>query len=380
MGKSHLFIAGHGIMSNGRFDSGAIGYIKKGEHKYMVENLFPAIKRHLPKGHNIVFFTSHNVVSHGDLVSLVKKYNADQVTEFHYDAASASARGGHVIIHSDYSPDKTDLALRDAIDSMVGVRYSHKGHKGISGRSNLGNANRARNAGITYRLLELGFGTNKTDAKILVDSVDEYAKAIIKAVTGQVVVEAPKSEVKSASTDKEQSKPAPKKKSVDQLANEVIAGKHGSGDARKKALGNQFDAVQKRVNEILGAKSKPKSKSIDTLVKETLAGKHGNGDTRKKSLGKNYKAVMDVINGKKTTSKPKTKPKSTSSIKSVGKIKVDKVNNFTYIYASTSDKSKQLGKANKNSIYDISGSVSGWYEIIHNGKRAYVKSKYCSRV
>ncbi|WP_052401170.1 N-acetylmuramoyl-L-alanine amidase [Oceanobacillus jeddahense] len=179
---THLFIAGHGTLANGKFDPGATGIISKGEHRYMKEDLFPAIKRHLPKGHDIVFFDSYSVVSRGNLAALVKQYGADQVTEFHYDAATASARGGHVIIHSAYSPDKTDLALRDAIKSMVGVRYSHKGYSGISGRSNLGNVNRARNNNITYRLIELGFGTNKTDADIMVNQVDEYAKAIIKAV------------------------------------------------------------------------------------------------------------------------------------------------------------------------------------------------------
>ena len=56
--------------------------------------------------------------------------------------------------------------------------------------------------------------------------------------------------------------------------------------------------------------SKPAGKSIDTLVKETLAGKHGNGDARKKSLGSNYNAVMAVINGgSKTAAKPVTKNK-----------------------------------------------------------------------
>lgn len=110
----------------------------------------------------------------------------------------------------------------------------------------------------------------------------------------------------------EASKPAPTPnkpspaKSIETLANETIAGKHGSGDDRKKALGSQYDAVQKRVNEMLN--SKPAGKSIDTLVKETLAGKHGNGDARKKSLGTNYNAVMKVINGKSTpTAKPAAK-------------------------------------------------------------------------
>lgn len=52
------------------------------------------------------------------------------------------------------------------------------------------------------------------------------------------------------------------------------------------------------------------TKSIDTLVAETKAGIHGNGDARKKSLGSNYDAVMKVINGgSKTAAKPTTNKK-----------------------------------------------------------------------
>ena len=41
-------------------------------------------------------------------------------------------------------------------------------------------------------------------------------------------------------------------KSTDELAREVIAGKYGNGEDRKKALGSRYDEVQARVNEILG--------------------------------------------------------------------------------------------------------------------------------
>ena len=44
------------------------------------------------------------------------------------------------------------------------------------------------------------------------------------------------------------------KKSVTEIAKEVIAGKWGNGDARKKALtkaGYDYEAVQKKVNELL---------------------------------------------------------------------------------------------------------------------------------
>ena len=44
----------------------------------------------------------------------------------------------------------------------------------------------------------------------------------------------------------------PVEKSTDELAQEVIAGKYGNGDARKQALGNRYDEVQARVNELLG--------------------------------------------------------------------------------------------------------------------------------
>lgn len=183
MGK-HLFIAGHGRRRNGIFDPGATGIISKGEHRYIKEDLFPTMKKFLPKDHDVIFFDRYNVYDHENLLSLAKQYNADQVTEVHYDAAGASASGGHVIIHSDYKPDKTDLALRDAIQEMVGIRYNHRGYAGISGRSNLANVNHAAKGNLTYRLIELGFGTNVKDAKIMTEDIEAYAKALVEAVTG----------------------------------------------------------------------------------------------------------------------------------------------------------------------------------------------------
>ncbi len=305
--KKHLFIAGHGLMRNGRIDPGATGIITKGEHRYMVEDLFPAINRHLPKGHNIEFFTAHKVVDYGDLATLAKKYNADQVTEFHYDAASAAARGGHVIIHSDFIPDKTDLALRDAIKSMVGVRYSHKGYEGISGRTNLGNVNRAKTAGITYRLLELGFGTNKTDADIMINQVDDYAKAIIKAVTGKQPSSPKVSKPTPTKTGSTQIT-KPSNKSITAMADEVIAGEHGSGhDNRRDSLGiskSEYEKVRAEVNRKTGTTSKPAqhkyTKTINQMAKEVLAGKHGTGhESRRASLKVNqstYNKVRAEVN------------------------------------------------------------------------------------
>ena len=90
----------------------------------------------------------------------------------------------------------------------------------------------------------------------------------------------------------------PAKKTIDEIAKEVIAGKWGSGETRKqklKAAGYDYDAVQKRVNELLA----PKKKSIDVIAQEVIDGKWGSGDTRKKKLtdaGYDYNAVQKKVN------------------------------------------------------------------------------------
>lgn len=51
-------------------------------------------------------------------------------------------------------------------------------------------------------------------------------------------------------------------KSVEELAKEVIAGKYGNGEERKQKLGNLYNEVQQRVNEILGASTNVSQETI----------------------------------------------------------------------------------------------------------------------
>lgn len=98
-------------------------------------------------------------------------------------------------------------------------------------------------------------------------------------------------------------KPAPAKKSVSQMATEVIAGKHGSGHAnRRKSLGitqAEYDKVRAEVNKRAGVSS-GSSKSVSQMATEVIAGKHGNGHAqRQKSLGVNnatYQKVRAEVN------------------------------------------------------------------------------------
>lgn len=179
-----LNIAGHGKKRNGTFDSGATGYIKEGEHKYYAQSFFNYLKKYEPKGHKVIYHTAYNVYDYGNLVSLARSYGKNVIViEWHFDATGTpEAHGGHVIVYGGFTPDELDLRLRDGIKEMVGVRYNHKGHTGISGRYNLQNVNLAANNGINYRLIELGFGTSPKDSKIMLNDMDKFAKVMTEAI------------------------------------------------------------------------------------------------------------------------------------------------------------------------------------------------------
>lgn len=183
-----LVIAGHGMQPNGKFDPGATGFIKKGEHKYYVEDFFPAMKKWLPEDADVVFYSEKKVSTTGNLDELAKKYGKDvAVVEMHFDSFhDPKASGGHIIVHDDFKADELDLKLRDVIAKHIGVRYSHKGDKGVSGRDDLYNPNKAKHHGINYRLVELGFGTSRKDSDRMINNIEAIAKDFVKAIVGDV--------------------------------------------------------------------------------------------------------------------------------------------------------------------------------------------------
>ncbi len=165
---AHLFIiAGHGAG-----DCGAVG------------NGYSEAERVRALASRIALFGGENVT----LGDTSRNWYADkgitslnipkdwQILELHMDSASASARGGHVIIKSGYTPDQYDNALANFIGSKFPGRSQL-----IVGRSNLANVNRAAAKGYNYRLLECGFISNSTDVHIFNDYMDDNAREILKA-------------------------------------------------------------------------------------------------------------------------------------------------------------------------------------------------------
>lgn len=175
-----------------------------------------------------------------------------KILELHMDSSTnTSAKGGHVIIHAKFKADKYDEALAKMISEMFAGRS-----KTIVGRTDLANVNRAAQKGYNYRLMECGFISNAEDVQKFNSRMDEFAKNIL-ACFGIAVKEASK-------PDAPTTQPA-QKKSVDEIAKEVIAGKWGNGSDRKnrlEAAGYNYSEVQSAVNALCGKKTTPAAPKV----------------------------------------------------------------------------------------------------------------------
>lgn len=96
---------------------------------------------------------------------------------------------------------------------------------------------------------------------------------------------------------------SPKKKTVQELAQEVLQGKWGNGSERKKKLtqaGYDYNLVQAEVNLLLkDTYPKGYKKSNEAIAREVIQGKWGNGAVRKKKLtdaGYNYSVIQKLVN------------------------------------------------------------------------------------
>jgi ribulose kinase len=87
-------------------------------------------------------------------------------------------------------------------------------------------------------------------------------------------------------------------KNVSEIAQEVISGKWGNGEERRKRLtdaGYSYADVQNEVNRLVAAPRK----SDEEIAREVIAGKWGNGEERKQRLaaaGYNYSRIQSIVN------------------------------------------------------------------------------------
>ena len=170
-----------------------------------------------------------------------------KILELHMDGSdNSSAKGGHVIINGKFKADEYDTALAKMISGILPGRSQT-----IVGRTDLANVNRSASMGYNYRLMECGFISNAEDVQKFNSRMDEIAKGILGCFGIGEKAETP--------TPNPTPTPTPARKTVDELAREVMAGLHGNGHENRKASlakqgYNNYEEVRARVNELSGIK------------------------------------------------------------------------------------------------------------------------------
>lgn len=145
-----------------------------------------------------------------------------------------------------YKPKKAEMVLYDWQDTGYGDDKGGADHVGIVEKV----------SGDTITVIEGNYSDMVKRRTLQVNG--RYIRGYVTPLYSKIAT-------KKAPAKKEE-KPAEKKKTVLQIAREVIEGKWGNGDDRRKKLtkaGYDYDAVQKKVNELLGDK--------DTRVTRTSA-------------------------------------------------------------------------------------------------------------
>ena len=92
------------------------------------------------------------------------------------------------------------------------------------------------------------------------------------------------------------------KKSIEEIAKEVYLGEWGNGKERQSALENagyNYQEVQEAVNTLINGSETISSKSVQEIAQEVIAGKWGNNPDRQNSIeaaGYNYDEVQNAVN------------------------------------------------------------------------------------
>lgn len=211
-----LLVGGHGYK-----DPGAVGN-GYNERDFIREHIVDTVAKYLKlAGHTVhVYGKSQDMyqdtrygLNRGDTknygIFWAKSQGYDVVVEFHLDASTnTTVDGGHVIIGAGLTPDAIDIGIQNAIAKHVDVLH------GISKRDDLAHTKIAKQIGLNYRLVELGFITNKGDMDYIVKHGDAFCKDIADAINmKEIIVSKPKAKAPAKKKATRSAKPSSSKAS-----------------------------------------------------------------------------------------------------------------------------------------------------------------------
>lgn len=202
----------------------------------------------------------------------------------HHNAFTGDWSGATgVEVYVDKNATEDDLKFAEIVYKKLVANTGLKG-RGIK-RANFTVINQNK---IPAILIEGGFMDGTTDYKVITSDAGQnaYARAVAEGFIEFLNL----------------SKKETVKKTVEELAVEVLAGKWGNGTERKTKLtaaGYDYNAVQAEVNKQLGNSSASAKKTNEEIAKEVIKGLWGNGAERKKKLtaaGYDYPTIQKLVN------------------------------------------------------------------------------------
>ncbi len=183
-------------------------------------------------------------------------FDADFYLAIHHNAGINGKSGGGVIaiVYKSIADGSVTNEWQKAFYNRIIEKTGLKGNRSVPLQKQ--DLHEVRESKMPAVLLECGFMDSTVDTPIILS--EDYAEKVATACT-EVLAEKGKLTKKSVSTPEQNQNagnnaPATAKKSVEELAREVIRGLWGNGAERKQRLaaaGYKYSDVQKRVNEIL---------------------------------------------------------------------------------------------------------------------------------
>lgn len=202
--------------------------------------------------------------------------NIDYAFEIHFNAFGSGAHGSECYVTSAESGITVEQAIMKNMSKFFTLRDNDSIFDGVK-RTNFAVIQTCKNYGVSGALLETCFIDNADDIAVYKSNKDAIADVIVDGIAEGFGLKA--SSGSSTSTGTSTSKPSSgsssssNKKSISQIAKEVINGKWGNGDTRKKKLeaaGYDYDAVQKEVNKQLGVSTSTVGTSKPSSKKKTV--------------------------------------------------------------------------------------------------------------
>lgn len=184
-------------------------------------------------------------------------FKADFYLSIHHNAGVKGGSGGGVVAITYLKVDSLTTDYQTALYNEIIKLTGLKGNRAAPLQKQ--DLHECRESNMPCVLLECGFMDSKTDVPIIL--TDDFANTVATACVNVLVskgkltkkVEAPVIDTQPTASSK---------KSVEEIAREVIAGKYGDGHAVRKpkieAEGYNYEEVRTMVNKLMGVSTVPK--------------------------------------------------------------------------------------------------------------------------